>query len=685
MLICPQCQFENPDTNKFCQGCGLSLTQKVCPECGTQVNLDTEKCQNCGTSTGTIWLAIVTKSGTAATEAVDSPLATLWQLLQQTPEQAVGRFLDPQQHYRILEVLPSVAALPEFQLRVLDCQPLQLSLLETVLHRSVSPTESGPKPSSPSPAEPVKLDITALPPLAQSYVALQSQFHQSLPKLREAWSEDDYQVLLLEDRSQFSRLAELWSQPTTSQFEVLHWLYGMTELWTALEPWCSRQSLLEINNLRVDEDGVLCLQRLYADPAAPPLSWQSLGLLWQELFDRTQRTQIGPLAILISGLSLGKLQAPGQVQAELEAIAQDWQDKQPLAKTPEPLPVGSLLSAGDEEPTIGFTQALSMASSSSQSPDPTASAPDPTAADPEPEDTTGDYEDTPTVVLPMQLFSLEDAGRTDTGQQRDHNEDCFGLQTDVLKVESPQGRLLQARGLYILCDGMGGHASGEVASSLAVETLKQYFKTHWFSEPMTETNRPQLPSEESIREGIILANQAIYDLNQQGDRSGSGRMGTTMVLVLLQGNHVAVAHVGDSRLYRLSRRQGLEQVTTDHDVGQREIQRGVEGAIAYARPDAYQLTQALGPRDDSFINPDVQFLDLSEDTLLLLCSDGLTDNDLLETHWRTHLEPLLSSQVNLERGVGQLIDLGNQYNGHDNITAVAIRLKVRPNLEAMKR
>ena len=119
-------------------------------------------------------------------------------------------------------------------------------------------------------------------------------------------------------------------------------------------------------------------------------------------------------------------------------------------------------------------------------------------------------------------------------------------------------------------------------------------------------------------------------------------------------------------------------------MGQREIQRGVEPEIAYARPDAYQLTQALGPRDENFIHPDVQFLDLTEDTLLLLCSDGLSDHDLLETHWRSHLEPLLSSQANLERGVTQLIDLANQYNGHDNITAIAIRVKVRPNLSQLR-
>jgi protein phosphatase len=274
----------------------------------------------------------------------------------------------------------------------------------------------------------------------------------------------------------------------------------------------------------------------------------------------------------------------------------------------------------------------------------------------------------------MRLVSLEDAARTDVGRQRDHNEDYFNIQTEFRKVETPQGKNLDAKGLYILCDGMGGHAGGEVASTLAVETLSQYFAAEWGD---------SLPSEACIREGIVQANRAIYELNQEDSRSGSGRMGTTLVLVLIQNIEAAIAHVGDSRLYRLSRSRGLEQLTIDHEVGQREIQRGVEPAIAYARPDAYQLTQALGPRDENFINPDVKFLELTEDLLLLLCSDGLSDNNLLERQWQTHLEPMLQPQVSLEQGVNQLIDLANEQNGHDNVTALVIRAKVRPNVELL--
>jgi len=222
---------------------------------------------------------------------------------------------------------------------------------------------------------------------------------------------------------------------------------------------------------------------------------------------------------------------------------------------------------------------------------------------------------------------------------------------------------------------MGGHAGGEVASELAVNTIRQYFQKTW-----VET---ELPHQESIREAVYLANQAIYELNQKEARSGIGRMGTTLVMLLLQDNQAAIAHVGDSRLYCLTRKHGLEQLTIDHEVGQREIARGVEPSLAYGRPDAYQLTQALGPRNEHSLHPDVEFFDINEDMLLILASDGLSDNDCLETNWQTHLQPLLSSASNLEKGIQDLIDLGNEHNGHDNLTAILVRVKVRPSQQGL--
>jgi protein phosphatase len=280
-------------------------------------------------------------------------------------------------------------------------------------------------------------------------------------------------------------------------------------------------------------------------------------------------------------------------------------------------------------------------------------------------------EDLSTAVLPMELQSLADAGYTDRGRARHHNEDFFGLRSQVKKQLSSRGKKCQARGLYIVCDGMGGHAAGEVASAMAVETLQRYFMANW---------QDDLPDCETIEKGVLLANQTIFNVNQKNARSGNGRMGTTLVMVLVQDTKVAIAHVGDSRIYRVSRKGGLEQLTVDHEVGQRAIQGGVDPEIAYARPDAYQLTQALGPHSSKFIQPDVRYLDLQEDTLLLLCSDGLSDNRLIETHWQTYLTPLISASNNLEKGLRKLIDFANQHNGHDNITAILVRMKVRPYL-----
>ncbi|MEM6437735.1 MAG: protein phosphatase 2C domain-containing protein, partial [Cyanobacteria bacterium P01_D01_bin.115] len=210
------------------------------------------------------------------------------------------------------------------------------------------------------------------------------------------------------------------------------------------------------------------------------------------------------------------------------------------------------------------------------------------------------------------------------------------------------------------------------ASALAVQTLRDYFLEHWVAE---------LPDETVIKDGILQANQAIFEQNEAEDRAGNARMGTTLVLLLVADHQAIVAHVGDSRLY-LCTRQGLKQITVDHEVGQREVNRGVEPAIAYARPDAYQLTQALGPRDNDDVAPTITPFPITQDTLLLLCSDGLSDNDLLESHVKSHVEPMLRSRADLDEGIANLIDLANEHNGHDNITAIGVRVKLRPNLEA---
>ncbi|MBD1894605.1 serine/threonine phosphatase [Coleofasciculus sp. FACHB-129] len=762
MLVCPQCQFENPNTNKFCQKCGTSLTHKVCPECTTQVPFNLVECPNCGATTGTVWWAILSKDSNSQVAAVASPTlapeaaaahssgnmevtiapsAEITQPLtaaasdtdtmpadvtsepdgatvsvsnasgagelqatssleentlfanssastmspsasvsstdaqtpmaeneltasssaadistQTTPENSSSGetqltpqvvYLDPQQRYQLLDSLPTNSDSAEVMVRVLDCQPFQKAPLTAIMEQlqgAEAANAASNSESMSSSAESVKnrnfidqtlnvnsLAAKSIPNIAQAYLDLQNKLSPTLPAIHDAWQQDRTSVVLLEDRSQWPLLNDLDNDAQIPLLQILYWLDEMTKLWVALEPWQMRQSLLELSNLRVDEDQTLCLQRLYKEPANATLSLENLGQVWQKLFELSGRSQLDSLDQLLVNLQSGKIQTPLELRAQLQAIAQEQEDSQ-TSKTRIQPP----LTSEDRVPD------------------------------------TSEGDDMPTIILPMQLLSLDDAGTTDIGRQREHNEDNFGINTEVKKQETPIGRTVQARGLYILCDGMGGHAGGEVASVMAVDTVRRYFQDNW---------QNRLPTEDRIREAVLLANKAIFDINQQQERSGSGRMGTTLVMVLIEDTKVAIAHVGDSRLYRLSRKRGLEQITIDHEVGQREIQRGVDPAIAYDRPDAYQLTQALGPRDENFVRPDVQFLELNEDTLLLLCSDGLSDNDLIETHWQTHLLPLLSSRANLDQGLLQLIDLANQHNGHDNITAVVIRAKVRPNLD----
>ncbi|QZZ18725.1 serine/threonine phosphatase [Leptothermofonsia sichuanensis E412] len=690
MLVCPNCQFENPNTNKFCQECGTSLTHNTCPQCGSLVPFDLVNCQMCGAIAGVTWWAIVTDQSEPLIKSPSSNPVSIPLSLE--PD----GFLDPQQRYRILATFPAVESAGTVRyLRVLDCQPFQPSLLEVMVREKSEPSTLEPSisqsgnvgDSTTEPQFPSFVSSVTFPAIASPYLTLQDKCNQALPVLHEAWQQNGQQILLLEDRSLYPRLTELWSNDELiiPQLQLLHWLYEMVELWSQLELVNSQQSLLEPSNLRVNEDQALCLQQIYPNPPDHVPTLYHLGRLWQILYAQSEQTQLGAISQLLADLEAGHLTAIPDLKFRMEAIADDLHAAH--VEFDQMLDSDDLDSALNSDP--GTTD---LPSGSPMNGSADVSTPiDSTRLEVQNEiatlledDGESEGDDLPTVVLPMQLFSLEDAGRTDIGRQRDHNEDYFGIETQMSRLESPSGKTVHVRNLYILCDGMGGHAGGEVASALAVDTLRRYFKETWQGSPFSENGIGKLPSSESLNEAVQLANKAIYDVNQQNARSGSGRMGTTLVTVLIQDAEVAVAHVGDSRLYRYTRKRGLEQITVDHEVGQREIQRGVDPDIAYARPDAYQLTQALGPRDENFVKPDVQYFELNEDTLLLLCSDGLSDNDLLETHLKTHIEPLLSSQTNLDQGVGQLIDLANQYNGHDNITAIAIRAKVRPNLDHLR-
>ncbi|CAC5345310.1 MULTISPECIES: serine/threonine phosphatase [Planktothrix] len=672
MVVCPQCQFENPNLNKFCQSCGTSLTQKYCPECAATVPLNTLECHNCGTVTGTVYLAVVSPSSLVAAqpdqleslnndhlegantveEAISDRIETE-PLTPETPQESdptpaaiepeeeifsqadieaitiapqdalspsgepssqdmeslelpIGAYLDPQQRYQLLEPLPPLQSGETITVKVLDTQPLQVSPLKALEKQD----------STPSDKQLQTFIITA----AQPYFSLASEHSNYFPRLQDAWEQPFYSVIILEDFTNFPLLSDQWSNKKNTAKQIVYWLEDLVKLWVLLEPWNCRQSLLEIQNLRVfsEDSQQLCLKQLYFESPNYELSLSDLGLLWQELFQQSQRTYVGSLKEKLRDLIEGKIQTVEQLQKDLMVVLDEINF--PSTSTPQPID-------RTETPPSSLNQA-------------------------------------PTVIPAQKLKSLEAVGRTDIGRQRDHNEDCFGMETQIKIQETPLGQTSSVRGLYILCDGMGGHAGGEVASQMAVDTLKDYFQNQY---------PDGLPTTEILQDAILQANEAIYTENQQGVRSGVGRMGTTLVMALVVGHQVAVAHVGDSRLYRLTRTHGLQQVTVDHEVGQREIQKGIDPELAYSRPDAYQLTQALGPREEQFVHPEVQFLEIEEDTVLIIASDGLTDNNLLEIFCETQLDPLLKPETPLSTAVDSLIALANQHNGHDNITAIVVR------------
>lgn len=631
MLICPQCKFENVDSNKFCQNCGTSLAHKICSECSADMTLDAQYCYKCGAESSTVWYAIITQAVDKVVSAT-AETAKLSQNLENIADNGedsglfskfiLDAYLDPWQRYRLLES-PQVFA-DYIEVKVLDCQPYEISLTGAMLLHGT------------------KMDTRTIPALAQAYLKLQVDKHPGIPNIHDAWRQDHVQVVLLENRSNFPTLLDVLRRDTISPVEILHWFYQMTQLWELLETVNCRQSLLELSNLRLDEGQTLVLQRLYIEtplliPQPPEvldlteipengqqaLTLKSLGRMWQTLFRECQHTPLDCVVQMLEDVESGNIQTLAQLLSHLQEIAEECHQEQ-----------------------LTSSSVLALCN-----------------------DTKNKSDEAPTLVLSMQLSSVEYAAATDVGRQRDHNEDYFGVDSQVHKIELPGNSQVTAQGLYILCDGMGGHAGGEIASQLAVNTIRQYFQEIWVD--------TELPAKESIRQAVYLANQAIYELNQKESRSGIGRMGTTLVMLLIQDNQAAIAHVGDSRLYWLTRKQGLEQITIDHEVGQREIARGIEPSIAYGRADAYQLTQALGPRHEDYIRPDVMLFDINEDMLLVLVSDGLSDNDCLETHWQTHLQPLLSYSSNLVTGVQNLIELGNEHNGHDNITAILVRVNVR--------
>lgn len=250
--------------------------------------------------------------------------------------------------------------------------------------------------------------------------------------------------------------------------------------------------------------------------------------------------------------------------------------------------------------------------------------------------------------------ALEIANLSDVGRRRPHNEDS--TLSDA------------ARGLVVLADGMGGYKAGEVASAIAVATIH-----HQISEGLkripdggADVATGQSPESSLLRKAVTQANAGIFQTAQREPQCQG--MGTTVVVVLFRRDRLIVAHVGDSRLYRL-RAGTFSQVTRDHSLIQELIDRGLytpEEAVKNTPKNL--VTRALG------IEADVQ-VDVMEEKAIpgdvyLLCSDGL--NDMVDDE-EIHLT-LSKYSANLVQAGEELIRLANAKGGKDNISVVLIRV-----------
>lgn len=243
-------------------------------------------------------------------------------------------------------------------------------------------------------------------------------------------------------------------------------------------------------------------------------------------------------------------------------------------------------------------------------------------------------------------------GLSDVGRQRNLNEDAYLVDA--------------GKSLFVVADGMGGHAAGEVASKIATETIQDFIAhteeedgtwPHAYDENFSRpTNR--------LMSAMKIANSRVIEAMKRDVRLQG--MGTTVVGGLLDGNRISVAHVGDSRAY-LVRDGQMSRITSDHSWVFEQVRAGVmTEAEAEKHPLRNVITRALGGA--STVVPDATELEVRPGDVLLLCSDGLTgmvtDDDILR---------IITQTEDVAEACEKLIESANESGGHDNITAVVVR------------
>ncbi|BDI16367.1 hypothetical protein ANSO36C_21690 [Nostoc cf. commune SO-36] len=259
--------------------------------------------------------------------------------------------------------------------------------------------------------------------------------------------------------------------------------------------------------------------------------------------------------------------------------------------------------------------------------------------------------------------------KTDTGPSRQRNEDACSPPSGTLVSKPPQ-----PTALAIVCDGIGGHEGGNVASNLAIETIQQQVQ-QLTKVPYDHIDPSLLLSD--LEKAVAIANDKISQRNDGENRQGRQRMGTTLVMALPVAHEMYITHVGDSRAYWITR-HGCYQVTLDDNVASREVRLGY--AIyreAVQQSAAGSLVQALGMGPSNSLHPTSGRFMLDEDAVFLLTSDGLSDFDRVEEYWETEILPILRGEANIATVADRLIEIANTKNGHDNVTIALVHYQVQ--------
>jgi len=255
-------------------------------------------------------------------------------------------------------------------------------------------------------------------------------------------------------------------------------------------------------------------------------------------------------------------------------------------------------------------------------------------------------------------MAMEWGARSDQGRVRQNNEDSHRIAPEL--------------NLFVLSDGMGGQASGEVASRLVTETIVAHCRDANGNpaQPLVGEAVPGASEAASrLASAVRLANRVVHRAAQQ-DESQHG-MGATVVAVRFAGDRVSLAHVGDSRAYRL-RTGKLEQLTEDHSFVAEQVRHGMMTAQEADQSNMQNvLLRALGAESEVEVSVSEEML--VEGDTFVLCSDGLT-RELSDSQ----IAAILEANEDAQKAADRLVDLANQAGGGDNITAMVMRYEPKP-------